>query len=1508
MNERSKKQSTIKKGLMMLNKLKGIQAGQEKPKPQNKNLCINPENELKKYQVKLVSTDEMMLSNADFHVKNLLTGFLEDIDDKTELGIESTIKKLRHNQNSKPQPLKPVNMIEEDFTWKKSQTNNKKKNKSSNKIPNVSKPSKEPNRKISNTNINLDSDLFGRNNSYNKQNKECNRAKTRKRTVNLGKESMIKKKLNTLQSKNDDSLMNFNSSMLNEQKVLEQSITSSQLLLNKTNENTISQLKIPSSKKQTIKKLKEIKSILKKTSSNQSIPKVQIKDDISLKNSFTKRSMKKQEFEKKKSKASSQHELDRVNLFDFFQEPEVFKEENYVRAQTFSKIYLRNKITKDSKEHSECSSEDIVTLKGLSKRNLRELESIRNELKQNVFMQNDENTPDEDEDNQVKYITTIEEENHNDNHSSNNLPVNNNSTGRSSNNDKYRILTRKGYVYDSLDDEEFDDEVEGYFYLKPNALVLYIIDGLTFCSTLYSLVCTPYSLAHDLDLDCRGSYSFLLYLEVFIDLVMIADLLINFFVAYYNFEEILITDLREIIPNYLLTWFFVDSLSALPFNSILLLRSTSCKYAPPLYYNTGSKNFVNILVIFRLFKLFKVFSYNRVSHLVQKTLNHIIHFNQWYSIFMMVFFFLFTIHTLSCLFIFFGQNAYPSWIIKTNLDTSSFTKIYITSIYYILQTVTTVGYGDISGVNYYERFFSLILLLVGIMVYSYTVTSMSTYIKAQDEKTLDYQKKCKILEDIRISHKKMSYELYDKIARYLKYRMMNEKKDKNIIIECLPIGLRNNLIFEMYKPIIKNFVFFKNFDNMDFIVRVILAFRPILAVHSDILVKEGDYIEEVIFVKTGSLNLEIPLPLEASLKQQQTFLMKHPTATSFSMVSPTNNKIKNSMLLFHLTKSGTTKPSIYSEDDDDEDKISMQYIKILEIRKNEHFGDILMFLNKRSPLCVKVKSKITELFFLKKTDAVEISMSYPQIWRKIIKKSLFNMEQIERLINKAIKLCRNVNGIKNTVLNTNMPTFIQTKNEDNDSLLDKESCELHSIPSSFKSSESFNSEISPIDDSSHYEEYEHKNSTIHENSDEQSDKLSSLISSTKKQLKEAPTTLVESSSNLNDENTIKEKEENEEDFFDKKKTVKETTEAKHIDDNLIDMQSTKINNNTIATMQFKSSEINTELYPNELSSDDPSFQSLLKASYQYSKRVMTNLIASSSDRSVDDINKKTIVYNINHYNLFNDYLNRCKTKKVSDKDLNDFLKEKMNKAQRFDSLSISTQSSIMISSEYDNLNELSNYTYANNESLKDQVKYLLSKKETLLVNIINDEETGTKRISPRPNRSSIQVNGTSSSFSIASKSPKRSLKKSKSINFSQMDLPNTSQTPSIAKRSLFDSPIHHHKPLMRKASSPKALFHYRQERKSSPVINLVSMKKKPDLLNVISQNIEKNSLNLNNPERFYSEYFQKLVDNQNHLKEEQNLYKRLLNTEKLLKGSIQPIDESIRSESDSDSIDVNNNI
>ena len=63
-----------------------------------------------------------------------------------------------------------------------------------------------------------------------------------------------------------------------------------------------------------------------------------------------------------------------------------------------------------------------------------------------------------------------------------------------------------------------------------------------------------------------------------------------------------------------------------------------------------------------------------------------------------------------------------------------------------------------------------------------------------------------------------------------------------------------------------------------------------------------------------------------------------------------------------------------------------------------------MFLNQRSYLSLRVKSWKVELLFLMKTDAIEISVWFPKIWRQILKNSLLNMQQIDNLINKYLKL------------------------------------------------------------------------------------------------------------------------------------------------------------------------------------------------------------------------------------------------------------------------------------------------------------------------------------------------------------------------------------------------------------------------------------------------------------------------------------------------------------------------
>ena len=76
-------------------------------------------------------------------------------------------------------------------------------------------------------------------------------------------------------------------------------------------------------------------------------------------------------------------------------------------------------------------------------------------------------------------------------------------------------------------------------------------------------------------------------------------------------------------------------------------------------------------------------------------------------------------------------------------------------------------------------------------------------------------------------------------------------------------------------------------------------------------------------------------------------------------------------------------------------------LKIIDLNW-EHFEDILMILNEKSPVAIKVKSKKAELFFLQKTEAIEISNRYSNIWKRIVNRSLHNMKQIKNLIRKKV--------------------------------------------------------------------------------------------------------------------------------------------------------------------------------------------------------------------------------------------------------------------------------------------------------------------------------------------------------------------------------------------------------------------------------------------------------------------------------------------------------------------------
>ena len=127
-----------------------------------------------------------------------------------------------------------------------------------------------------------------------------------------------------------------------------------------------------------------------------------------------------------------------------------------------------------------------------------------------------------------------------------------------------------------------------------------------------------------------------------------------------------------------------------------------------------------------------------------------------------------------------------------------------------MTTLTTVGYGDISVNSNHERIFQIILLIIGTISYSWVLTYISNYIKKNQEKYIVYEKKMNILAEIKLNYPNLDKNLYERIKRYLTYNKNKYKYDIKYVLDSLPSSIQNNLIIEIYKPIIKNFLFFKD--------------------------------------------------------------------------------------------------------------------------------------------------------------------------------------------------------------------------------------------------------------------------------------------------------------------------------------------------------------------------------------------------------------------------------------------------------------------------------------------------------------------------------------------------------------------------------------------------------------------------------------------------------------------------------------------------------------------------
>ena len=598
--------------------------------------------------------------------------------------------------------------------------------------------------------------------------------------------------------------------------------------------------------------------------------------------------------------------------------------------------------------------------------------------------------------------------------------------------DKFRFIARGGIIIDSHNENESDEEPEpDGIFINPETKFIFIFDAFIALGSYYSLIYIPYELAKYFCF-CTSSNNFINYfIYFFLDALFLIDLIIWFFRGYYTKEEEkLIKNKILILYNYVCGWLFTDFIAALPINVLYLYY---CKKNPNKICNTYEKdNLFNFVILIRCLKAIKIFKAssrkrNQFVTYIMEYISELSLLDNSLDLIIKISSVILGLHIMSCVHIFIGRHTFPGWIHKNNFQDYSLLNLYMISLYYLITTMTTVGYGEIQMDSMVEVVFRIILLAVGIICYSWIISSISNGINKQSYASINFSNDCALLESIRRGHRKLPYKVYFAIKKYLEDKHFRQKSfDKNLLINSLPYSLKNSLIFSMYRKQINNFHFFKGISNTNFLVETLSYLTPITSKKNDILIKENEIIEDIYFVCEGRLALEVPIDMDNQEESTNKYISDEFLNFAFDFDYEANynqvpqiSNINGSNLGESVIHSiiGTRRTSfcnsmIIKLREEKKKSENNVYLKIHDIHKNEDFGDIYMFFGKRSPFALRVKTKRVKLYAIKKANFTELCEQYQNVLKRIHKKKKHNYRIIKNILIKTVSKFCDTKGIK----------------------------------------------------------------------------------------------------------------------------------------------------------------------------------------------------------------------------------------------------------------------------------------------------------------------------------------------------------------------------------------------------------------------------------------------------------------------------------------------------------------
>ncbi|RDX61437.1 Potassium channel AKT1, partial [Mucuna pruriens] len=266
------------------------------------------------------------------------------------------------------------------------------------------------------------------------------------------------------------------------------------------------------------------------------------------------------------------------------------------------------------------------------------------------------------------------------------------------------------------------------------------------------------------------------------------DVILTFFVAYLDKASYLLVDQPKLIAKrYARTWLAFDVISTIP-------SEFARRVLPPPLKTYG---YFNMLRLWRLRRVSAMFA--RLEK--DRNYNYF-----WIRCSKLICVTLFSVHFAACFYYFLAANREQksTWLSLVSDDTkNSVWKRYITSMYWSIVTLTTVGYGDLHPVNTQEMVFDIFFMLFNLGLTSYLIGNMTNLVVHGTSRTRKYRDTVQAATGF--AHRnQLPIRLQEQMLAHLfmKYRTDLEGLQQQEIIESLPKAIRSSISHYLFYSLV----------------------------------------------------------------------------------------------------------------------------------------------------------------------------------------------------------------------------------------------------------------------------------------------------------------------------------------------------------------------------------------------------------------------------------------------------------------------------------------------------------------------------------------------------------------------------------------------------------------------------------------------------------------------------------------------------------------------------------